>query len=211
MGAGSHRRGPRGLRGVRHAVALRITRSIHAQPLRLPNVWRTAPLHAHAEVQSDIDLKPEGRRKRMRTRRGLAVLGVATALAVGGTTTAVAGNGPGAGKTNAPGQANRCERLGHAITVLDERVQTRLEARIARVQEKIATGNLTGEAARAGEEVPRASREPSREAPGADRPPGGEVRREVRVAPQGEVIAGRTTYVVRPVVVAGGGRTRRLP
>jgi hypothetical protein len=73
----------------------------------------------------------------------LAVLGVATALAVGGTTTAVAGNGAGAGKTDAPGQANRCERLGHAITVLDERVQTRLEARIARVQEKVATGDLT--------------------------------------------------------------------
>ena len=71
------------------------------------------------------------------------MLGVAAALAVGGTTTAVAGNGPGAGKSDAPGQATRCERLGHAITVLDERVQTRLEARIARVQEKIAAGDLT--------------------------------------------------------------------
>jgi hypothetical protein len=85
----------------------------------------------------------------MRTRHGLAVLGVAGALAVGGTATAVAGNGPGTGatagtgKSNAPGQANRCERLDHAITVLDERVQTRLEARITRVEEKIASGDLT--------------------------------------------------------------------
>jgi hypothetical protein len=81
----------------------------------------------------------------------LAVLGVAGALAVGGTATAVAGNGPGTGaatgtgtgKSNAPGQTNRCERLDHAITVLDERVQTRLEARITRVEEKIASGDLT--------------------------------------------------------------------
>ena len=79
----------------------------------------------------------------MRTRHGLAVLGVATALAVGGTATAVAGNGTGAGKSNAPGQANRCERLDHAITVLDENVQTRLEARITRVEAKIASGDLS--------------------------------------------------------------------
>ena len=79
----------------------------------------------------------------MRTRHGLAVLGIATALAVGGTATAAAGNDPGTGKSNAPGQANRCERLGHAITVLDERVQTRLEARITRVEEKIASGDLS--------------------------------------------------------------------
>jgi hypothetical protein len=80
----------------------------------------------------------------MTTRRGLAALGVAAAFAVGGTATAAtAKNDPGAGKSNAPGQANRCERLDHAITVLDERVQTRLENRIARVQAKIASGDLT--------------------------------------------------------------------
>jgi hypothetical protein len=80
----------------------------------------------------------------MTTRRGFAVLGAVATLAVGGSAgVAAAGEGPGAGKTNAPGQANRCERLGNAIEVLDLRVQTRLENRIARVQAKIASGDLT--------------------------------------------------------------------
>ena len=70
------------------------------------------------------------------------MLGAATVLALGGTTTAAASNGPGTGETNAPGQAHRCERLGTRSRRSTSR-ETRLEARIARVQEKIATGDLT--------------------------------------------------------------------
>jgi hypothetical protein len=71
------------------------------------------------------------------------MLGVAAALAVGGTTAASANNDPGAGTSTAPGRANRCERLGKAVKVLDDRVETRLEARIARIEAKIASGDLT--------------------------------------------------------------------
>jgi hypothetical protein len=82
----------------------------------------------------------------MTTRRGFAVLGVVAALAVGGTAgVAAAGQGPGAGRDNAPDKAKRCDRLGNAIKVLDTRVETRLENRIARVQAKIASGDLTAE------------------------------------------------------------------
>ena len=61
LGAGSHRRGPRGLRGVRHA-GLRITRSILRNSLRLPYGRRTRHHTRRRSSGSERHRRDTGRR-----------------------------------------------------------------------------------------------------------------------------------------------------
>jgi hypothetical protein len=89
---------------------------------------------------------PRRRRHSMRTRRSLVAMLATALLALAGTAAAVAENSPSPASPPARDagarQGPRCDRVEHVIANL-ERFQTRLEARIARVQERIASGNLS--------------------------------------------------------------------
>jgi hypothetical protein len=80
----------------------------------------------------------------MRTRRSIALLATAGALALGGTATAVAGPAKGPGSGSDATTAQRCARVGHAIDALELNA-ARLEKRIARVKERVAAAQLSPE------------------------------------------------------------------
>ena len=80
----------------------------------------------------------------MRTRRSIALLATAGALAVGGTATAVAAPAKKPVSGSAATNSQRCARIGHAIDAL-ELTATRLETRITRAKERIAAAQLTPE------------------------------------------------------------------
>ena len=90
----------------------------------------------------------------MKTRRGLVVVAAAALLTLSGTATAVAADRTDPGRdpatrdagTRDPGarQGRKCDRLENVIAKLD-RAQEHLQKKIDRVEEKIASGDLTTE------------------------------------------------------------------
>jgi hypothetical protein len=91
-----------------------------------------------------IDVWKGERPDMMRTRRSIALLATAGALALGGTATAAAGPAKGPGSGNDATKAKRCARVGNAIDAL-ELTAVRLETRIERVKERIAAAQLSPE------------------------------------------------------------------
>lgn len=78
------------------------------------------------------------------THRSLATLAVVALLALGGTAAANAEERPGRGEVRSTERAEKCDRLADLIAKL-ERAKQSLQAKIARVEEKIASGELTPE------------------------------------------------------------------
>ena len=64
-----------------------------------------------------IDVRKEN--DPMRTRRSIALLATAGALALGGTATATAGPAKGPGSGSDATKAQRCAKVGHAIDALE--------------------------------------------------------------------------------------------
>jgi septal ring factor EnvC (AmiA/AmiB activator) len=81
----------------------------------------------------------------MRIRRGVVAVAAASLLALTGTAAALAADERPA-PTRDPGarQGPKCDRVEHVIANL-ERAKTHLEEKIARVEEKIASGDLSPE------------------------------------------------------------------
>ena len=78
------------------------------------------------------------------THRSLATLAAVALLALGGTAAANAEDRPGRGEVSSQDRAVKCDRLADLIAKL-ERAKQNLQAKIARVEEKIASGELTPE------------------------------------------------------------------
>jgi hypothetical protein len=80
----------------------------------------------------------------MRTRRSIALLATAGALALGGTATAGAAPAKKPVSGSDAAKSQRCARVGHAIDALELNV-LRLEKRIERVKARIAAAQLSPE------------------------------------------------------------------
>jgi len=91
-----------------------------------------------------IGPQPEGAQTVKTTHRSLATLTAVALLALGGTAAANAEERPGRGEVRSTERAEKCDRLAELIAKL-ERAKQNLKAKIARVEEKIASGELTPE------------------------------------------------------------------
>ena len=78
------------------------------------------------------------------THRSLAMLAAVALLALGGTAAANAEERPGRAAVRSTDRAETCDRLADLIAKL-ERAKQNLQAKIARVEEMIASGELTPE------------------------------------------------------------------